>query len=329
MLSSMALTYAFLHLLHPLLMRYVLARPTHRSSHRIPTPQGAGIGVIGVAVVTTVIAAAAVPTNGASTLDSPLLPVLVAAVSLAAVGLADDMLGVRPAIRFLLQLTFATLAVVSLPIDLRVMPLLPPEFERGILIIGVVWLINAWNFMDGLDWMTVAETLPLLVSIAILGSLGIVPLYGSVASAALAGAVIGFAPWNRPVARLFLGDAGSLAIGLLVGWLLVLLAGSGFVAAALLLPLYYLADATTTLVIRIVRRQRVWEAHRMHYYQRATDNGFTVIGVVGRVFAVNVVLSVLAVLTIVMPSAWVQAACLAVGTVLVASLLLAFSRNRR
>ena len=67
---------------------------------------------------------------------------------------------------------------------------------------------------------------------------------------ALFGAMLGFAPFNRPVAKLFLGDGGSLPIGLVLGWLLLQLAGNGHLAAALLLPLYYVADATITLLRR-------------------------------------------------------------------------------
>ena len=106
---------------------------------------------------------------------------------------------------------------------------------------------------------------------------------------ALLGAMLGFAPFNRPVARLFLGDVGSLPIGLLLGWLLVLLAGDGHLAAALLLPLYYLADATITLGRRWPEGERVWQAHRTHFYQRATDRGFSVQQIVARVFVVNLV----------------------------------------
>ena len=78
--------------------------------------------------------------------------------------------------------------------------------------------------------------------------LGALPAHATVVALALCGALIGFAPFNRPVARIFLGDVGSLPIGLLLGWLLVLLAGSGHLAAAMMLPLYYLADATADAV---------------------------------------------------------------------------------
>ena len=139
--------------------------------------------------------------------------------------------------------------------------------------------------------------------------------------------MLGFAYFNRPTAKLFLGDVGSLPIGLLVGWLLVLLAGHGHLAAALLLPLYYLADATLTLIRRLSRGERIWQAHRTHYYQRATDRGFSVTQIVTRVFAVNVCLAGLALITVVEASRVTDTAALALGAALVAWLLVTFTRD--
>ena len=129
----------------------------------------------------------------------------------------------------------------------------------------------------------------------VLGWLGEFPPSATIVAAALCGAMLGFAPFNRPVAKIFLGDVGSLPIGLLLGWCLLQLAYSQQIAAALLLPLYYLADATVTLLRRLTRREPFWAAHRSHFYQRATDNGFTVLRVVSEVFALNVGLAVLAI----------------------------------
>jgi UDP-N-acetylmuramyl pentapeptide phosphotransferase/UDP-N-acetylglucosamine-1-phosphate transferase len=130
------------------------------------------------------------------------------------------------------------------------------------------------------------------------------------------------------VARLFLGDVGSLPIGLLLGWLLALVAGNGHLAAALLLPLYYLADASLTLARRSMAGERVWQAQRTHFYQRATDGGFAVVEIVGRVFAVNVVLAALAATTVVLPTRSVRLAALAAGAALVAWLLAGFARGK-
>ena len=126
--------------------------------------------------------------------------------------------------------------------------------------------------------------------------------------------MLGFAPFNRPVARVFLGDVGSLPIGLLLGWCLLQLAWRQQFAAALLLPLYYLLDATVTLLRRLARREPFWAAHRSHFYQRATDNGFTVWRVVGEVFALNVLLAALAVGSIMAASAALKIVLLLAGS---------------
>ena len=140
-----------------------------------------------------------------------------------------------------------------------------------------VWAVNLTNFMDGIDWITVAEVVPVTAGLTLFGLMEALPQSAFVVALALLGATLGFAPFNRPVARLFLGDVGSLPVGLLLFWLLVTLAGRGFVIAALLLPLYYLADATITLIRRASRGENVFEAHRSHFYQHATKAGWPVI----------------------------------------------------
>jgi UDP-N-acetylmuramyl pentapeptide phosphotransferase/UDP-N-acetylglucosamine-1-phosphate transferase len=182
------------------------------------------------------------------------------------------------------------------------------------------------NFMDGLDWMTVAEVVPVAGGLALAGAFGLLPPLATLVAFALAGAMIGFAPFNRPVASLFLGDVGSVPVGLILAWLLFLLAASGHLAAAVLLPLYYLADATITLGRRLARGERVWDAHRTHFYQRATDNGLSVRTIVGHVLAVNLGLIVLAASTIVRPSLATDATALGLGAALVGWLLWRFAR---
>jgi UDP-N-acetylmuramyl pentapeptide phosphotransferase/UDP-N-acetylglucosamine-1-phosphate transferase len=181
--------------------------------------------------------------------------------------------------------------------------------------------------MDGLDWMTVAEIVPITAALAVIGGLGVLPPQATAVTLSLCGAMIGFAYFNRPVAKLFLGDVGSLPIGLLVGWLLLLLAARGHLAAAIVLPLYYLADATVTLLRRLARGEPVWQAHRTHFYQLATDRGFAVTEVVARVFVLNVILATLALLTIRLPT--FDAAALITGAILVAGLLFAFARGKK
>jgi len=198
-----------------------------------------------------------------------------------------------------------------------------------LLLLAGLWFVNLVNFMDGLDLMTVAEIVPVTGALALLGWLGDLPASTTVAAAAMFGAMLGFAPFNRPVAKIFLGDVGSLPIGLLVGWCLLQLAWHQQVAAALLLPLYYLADATVTLFRRMARREPFWAAHRTHFYQRATDNGFSVSGVVREVFALNVLLAALAIGAAMTSSTAIAVLLLVIGGLATALLMRRFSRRQR
>ena len=307
--------------IRPVLLRHALAKPNARSSHRVPTPQGAGIAVI---AATLVVAGAVTACAGTSI---P-IAVLAAALFIAVVGFADDLKSIPVLTRLLLQALAVGAIIFTAPAEIRIVAPCPIWIERGLLLLAGLWLVNLVNFMDGLDWMTVAEIVPITGAMVVLGSLGELPLSVSLVAAALCGAMLGFAPFNRPVATIFLGDVGSLPIGLLLGWCLLQLAYHQQFAAALLLPMYYLLDATTTLLRRLVNREPFWAAHRSHFYQRATDNGFTVSQVVGEVFALNIGLAALAAGSILAPSVTIKLACLAIGAIAAAALLRRFARPR-
>jgi len=229
-----------------------------------------------------------------------------------------------------LQIAAAILVVAAIPTEFRIVQWLPFWLERGAVLLGMVWFINLVNFMDGIDWMSVAEIVPLTAGLTIFGLMGELPRDATAVAAGLLGAMFGFAPFNRPVARLFLGDVGSLPIGLLLAWMFMLLAAKGHLAAAILLPLYYLADATITLLHRFIRGAPIAEAHRDHFYQRAVDGGYSVYRVVGLVFLVNVALAALAVAsTFFDGSAEYQLALLVIGSALVATLIWGFAAAER
>src|SRR6266852_5855006 len=309
-------------LLRPLLQRYALARPNARSSHITPTPQGGGIAVMAA----TAIAAALTGLLGQPFPGGAIAVVLTAAFCLAVVGMIDDLRQIPVVPRLALQLAAVTLLFAALPLQMRILEAIPISLERALLVLGMLWFINLVNFMDGLDWMTVAEMLPMTIALAAFAFFNEAPRDILAIALALAGALLGFAPFNRPVARLFLGDVGSLPIGLLTGWCLLELASQQHFAAALLLPLYYLADATITLFRRLANGERIWIAHRSHFYQRATDNGFSVRQVIAEVFLLNVLLAGLATVSIAIRSTGVDLAMLALGAIAVMTLLVRFSR---
>jgi UDP-N-acetylmuramyl pentapeptide phosphotransferase/UDP-N-acetylglucosamine-1-phosphate transferase len=323
-LAAAALSAGIIWAIRPVLLRHALAQPNARSSHRVPTPQGAGIAVI---AATLVVAGAITAYVGTIDLTIP-ATVFGASLFIATVGFADDIKSIPVLPRLMLQ-AFAVGAIVfTASPDLRIVPACPFWIERGLLLLGGLWFVNLVNFMDGLDWMTVAEVVPLTGAMVVLGLLGELSLSATIVVAALGGAMIGFAPFNRPVAKIFLGDVGSLPIGLLLGWALLELIYRQHLAAAFLLPLYYLADATVTLLRRLAQRESVWNAHRSHFYQRATDGGFSVFRIVSEVFALNVGLAALAVTSTMAHSSATSVVLLAFGSIAVAFVLRRFSRQR-
>lgn len=312
-------------LLRPLLQRYALARPNARSSHRIPTPQGGGLAVI----IATIAAVACSGLLSGPAASSELLALFVATVLLAFVGAYDDLRTISVLPRLLMQAAAVGIVLAALPAEFHLFPALPVWAERTLLLIAGLWFVNLVNFMDGLDWMTVAEVVPVMGALVLFGLCGQLPTVPTMIALALGGAMIGFAPFNKPVAKLFLGDVGSLPIGLLMGWCLLQLANNGHLAAALLLPLYYLADATLTLLRRLIKGEAVWVAHRSHFYQQATDNGFSVIQVVRDVFILNIALAAFAAVTIWMKSPSVQVIMLLLGLGAVTVVLRRFYRPRK
>ncbi|MGE5515495.1 MAG: MraY family glycosyltransferase [Bacteroidota bacterium] len=250
--------------------RQILDLPNHRSSHKVPTPRGGGLGVTPVVALAWAVLAGL----GAA---GP-LPWLAASIGGAVVLLLtswwDDRHDLPALPRFGIHVVCVMAALAVLPDDALVFQgWLPWGMDRAVALVGGVWFINLYNFMDGIDGITGVETASLGIGIALVSALsGAVP--GVVAPAlACVGAALGFLVWNWHPARIFLGDSGSVPLGFLMAGLLIQLATAGQLAAAVILPLYYLADATITLGRRAARGEKVWQAHRQHFYQVALNGG--------------------------------------------------------
>jgi UDP-N-acetylmuramyl pentapeptide phosphotransferase/UDP-N-acetylglucosamine-1-phosphate transferase len=327
LIAAGAISFVLLFWLKPVLEQYALAKPNVRSSHKTPTPQGGGIAVIAATVV--VFATIAVFSPSLINELPRLAVVLVSVIALAVVGIIDDIRPIAILPRLILQAVAVVMVLASLPDDLRVLVVLPSWIERTLMFVAVLWFVNLVNFMDGIDWMTVVEVVPLSAGLSLFGLMGALPWEATLMALALCGAMVGFAPFNRPVAQLFLGDVGSLPIGLLLGWLLILLAGGGHLVAALILPLYYLADATITLLCRLIRREPALQAHRNHFYQQAIDGKFGVYQIVGRVFALNIILIGFATVTVMTKSIALHMIMLAAGSAIVGILLWNFHHAYR
>ena len=261
-------------------------RPNQRSLHRTPTPRGGGLAPVAVLVA----GAAAV----AMTLDLPpagWLPPLGGALLLAATGWRDDRHGLSPLAKLLPQLAAVAIGMVALSAGGPVFQgWLPPLLDRPAAALLWLWFVNLYNFMDGSDGLAAGEATTIGLGLALcalwLAWPGPTASFGLV----LAGAALGFLWWNRPPARLFLGDAGSLPLGYLIGWLLLDAAGRGHWAPALILPAYFLADASLTLALRAARGENLLAAHARHFYQQAVRNGLGHAGTLATIMVANLVL---------------------------------------
>ncbi len=253
--------------------RQILDQPNERSSHKIPTPRGGGLAVIPAILLPSGILLVLESTWPGEWTWPWLGSVLIGAAVLMAWSWIDDRRGLPVAPRFLVQAGVVITLLLLLPNDVLIFRILPWGADRLIAALGWLWFVNLYNFMDGIDGMTGVETVSLGTGLCVvslltaatvpLGVLGLIP----------AAAALGFLVWNWHPARLFMGDVGSIPLGLLLGGLLIQLALAGGLAAAVILPGYYLADATLTLLRRVGRREKFWQAHRQHFYQRAVHAG--------------------------------------------------------
>jgi Fuc2NAc and GlcNAc transferase len=242
--------------------------PNHRSSHVVPTPKSGGAGF----VVVFTLFAWALYLGQQLTLDELLL--VASALILAVTGFADDLRPLGIWQRVGLQIVSAALALILLE---SVPPLVFPwgEFDpawlRGcMLAAGLVWLINLYNFMDGIDGLAAMETIFFCLSLALLTGSGSAPAVTTL-SLGLALAVSGFLYFNLAPARLFMGDLGSNYLGFMLGVLggLAILSESVNVWTLLVLLGVFIVDSTVTLAGRM-RAGLVWyHAHRSHAYQQA------------------------------------------------------------
>ena len=194
---------------------------------------------------------------------------------------------------------------------------LPVPLDKAAAILLWMWFINLFNFMDGIDGISGIEAGFIAGGIALVAWIAPASAQNPALGIAIVAAAIGFLAWNWHPAKIFLGDVGSVPLGFLLGWLLLSLAAAGLWAPALILPLYYLADATITLVRRGIRGERVWQAHREHFYQKAVQGGRSHAAVSTAIGVANLALAGLAVLALTWPWPGLAAAAAVVALLLV------------
>lgn len=263
--------------------------PVERSNHTVPVPRGGGLGIV-LALVCFLLVSAAPG------------PVITSVLVLAGISFWDDLKGIHPKWRFGAQV-LAVLWVMTRVYDGgRILPdMVPYALEWGLLSLAFLWFINLFNFMDGSDGLAVSQSATIGLGCVVLSISLTLPGDVWLIGIVTVGASLGFALWNWHPAKIFMGDVGSIPLGFLLGYALLEIAGAGYWQAALILPAYFVADATLTLLTRLSRRENILQAHSKHAYQRAIRLGHTHDAVARQVLALNIVFIVLAVASTINP----------------------------
>lgn len=253
----------------------LLDLPNSRSSHTAATPSGGGVGIVAAASVAAVWFAI----RGAWADDADdvvaVLVLVALAVPLAWVGLRDDRQGVSPWLRLAVQVTvvgalLGVLAIIRPPVET---PMLSAWCLFWLALLSGVWWINLFNFMDGIDGLAAVQVVTMLSCAALLAAWQVPHVSDSViwwVMLCVAAATLGFLALNWSPARIFMGDVGSTWLAFMVFALALATVQRGWLSIASwsILAAVFVSDATVTLVRRLLRRDKLWRAHRSHAYQR-------------------------------------------------------------
>lgn len=249
---------------------HMLDHPNTRSSHSVPTPRGGGVAIVAtfVLAMTVLWALELCPPRLLAALLAGVLPVAV-------VGFMDDHAAMAARWRFSVHIV-ATLAAIALVGGVPPVPIFGWSVNLGwfgvaLITLYMVWMVNLYNFMDGIDGIASIEAITVALGGALTWWLATGTPYWFL-PVLFAACVFGFLLWNYPPAKIFMGDAGSGAIGMVI-------AVFSLWAAQEVQPVFwswfiligcFMVDATTTLVRRVRRGDKFNEAHRSHAYQYAS-----------------------------------------------------------
>jgi len=242
--------------------------PNERSSHNIPTPKGAGLGIIATLLIIYYT-------------FFPITDFLFtgAVLILTILSFMNDNKQISIVIRLIVQIALTIIVLIFWPPLKDVVFLngiIPLWLENIIIFLLIIWLINLFNFMDGIDGISGIQCI--IIGIGVGSSLylsqGVYELEQIVAGF-IAGSGLAFLLWNWQPARIFLGDAGSIPLGFINAVLILLLCKNDLWYVAIIINNYYFFDASITLLRRIKMRKKPWKAHKDHFYQKAIQNGYS------------------------------------------------------
>lgn len=253
---------------------YLLDHPNSRSLHKQPTPRSGGVAVLAGIFAGGLLIAATQPQSTGR------IAMLLTGLPLALISFLDDRFGIHAGIRFLVHV-FSAAALLSLVYapGLIILPglgsLFPVMLEIAVALLFIVWMINLYNFMDGMDGFAAGMAIIGFTTCALIGAQTGHSLFAALAML-IVGATAGFLLFNFPPAKIFLGDTGSSVLGFLVAAFSMWASHDDIFPLALAVLIFspFIVDATVTLLLRLIRGEKIWQAHRSHYYQRLVQLGW-------------------------------------------------------
>ena len=308
---------------------FLIDSPTQRSNHDIPTPKGAGLIVIPLVIFSTLSIFFLT-----EELNNEWIIFFIAIAVLMCVSLLDDIYNLSSFSRLTIQFIcvfISTFVIVDQQEFYQSIIGISKNYSinfsiiyHSLIILMVlfwVWIVNLFNFMDGMDGITATQVCSFALGVNIISFLGYLGHDLQLLSLIIFSVFLGFYKLNKPPAKIFLGDTGSIPIGFIVGLILI----KSFISYDLFIPLiiltmYHLIDSTITIFFRLSRGENIFQAHSSHFYQRPLQSGFSHSFVLKWIQILNIFLLIISLFAISYP-----VPCLLIALISTASLLKFFS----
>ncbi len=241
--------------------------PNERSSHSTPTPTGGGIAI----AITWFVAISYL--KYIELLNSDLYWALLSGLIICVISLIDDIYEIKPLPRIIIQTTSAIIALYFIgglqQLDIGIYVLENELILSLIAVLGIVWFVNLFNFIDGIDGYAASETIFVAISMYF--------FINNIVLLVFATCILGFLPWNWDKAKIFMGDVGSTLLGFTICILAIYYNNIGefpLINSIILTSLFWF-DATITLLKRFINKENLGKAHKKHAYQRIVASGFS------------------------------------------------------
>lgn len=286
----------------------IMDYPAERSNHTIPTPKGAGLIIIPIVAISTLIFFYFFiqPLNQWAL-------IFFLCFFLGIISFIDDIKNLSIKSRLLLQALIVGLSLLiyyeSVTTNLLSIPV---SYERYFplvncilflfLLLSWMWIINLYNFMDGIDGLTALQVCTVAICVNFLSIIGYLNEEYQIFSLILFSVYLAFYKFNKSPAKIFLGDVGSIPSGYLIGFIMFsCLLTNGVLLPIIIVNMYYILDSTSTLLIRIVKKENILKAHSDHFYQKMIRKGYQHSFVIKWIFGLNSILLILSLLSIKLP----------------------------